>query len=103
MLASAACWLVPALALAAETTVSVSLGDLPSERVLVELRDGVADEVTVQAAEFVIGRAGTGLGLSTSFGIVQGHGGTLTVESEPGRGTVFRLRLPIDADEAADS
>jgi len=41
---------------AAETTVSVSLADLPAERVKIELRDGVRDEVTVQAREFVIGR-----------------------------------------------
>jgi PAS domain S-box-containing protein len=43
--------------------------------------------------------AGTGLGLSTSFGIVQRHEGTLSVESRPGKGTVFRLRLPVGSDE----
>ncbi|GAA4507618.1 hypothetical protein GCM10023172_38500 [Hymenobacter ginsengisoli] len=38
---------------------------------------------------------GTGLGLSLSHDIVtQGHGGTLTVESQPGQGTEFTLRLP---------
>jgi two-component system NtrC family sensor kinase len=38
---------------------------------------------------------GTGLGLSLSYDIVtQGHGGTLTVESEPGQGTTFTLTLP---------
>ncbi|MFT4924653.1 MAG: signal transduction histidine kinase/ligand-binding sensor domain-containing protein [Phenylobacterium sp.] len=37
---------------------------------------------------------GTGLGLSISFGIVQKHGGELTVESEPGQGATFRLVLP---------
>ena len=42
---------------------------------------------------------GTGLGLSTSFGIVQRHGGTLSVESRVGRGTVFRLRLPLGLEE----
>jgi len=42
--------------------------------------------------------AGTGLGLSTSFGIVQRHGGRLTVESEPGRGSAFHVFLPV-ADE----
>jgi len=37
---------------------------------------------------------GTGLGLSVSFGIVQEHGGRLTVESEPGTRTTFSVHLP---------
>jgi PAS domain S-box-containing protein len=38
--------------------------------------------------------SGTGLGLSTSFNIVQRHGGTLTVESAPNEGSTFHLFLP---------
>jgi len=38
---------------------------------------------------------GTGLGLSVSYGIVQEHGGNISVESKPGVGTSFRLELPL--------
>lgn len=38
---------------------------------------------------------GTGLGLSVSFGIVQTHHGQITVESQFGKGTLFRVLLPV--------
>jgi two-component system NtrC family sensor kinase len=38
---------------------------------------------------------GTGLGLSVSYGIVQEHGGNISVESRPGVGTSFKLELPL--------
>ena len=44
--------------------------------------------------------AGTGLGLSTSYSIVQRHGGAIRVESTPGRGTTFRVLLPVDEGDA---
>ena len=45
---------------------------------------------------------GTGLGLSVSFGIVRDHHGVLEVESEVGKGSTFRIRLPLPARSATD-
>ncbi len=39
---------------------------------------------------------GTGLGLSLSHGIIERHGGTMGVESEPGEGAHFTIRLPLE-------
>jgi two-component system NtrC family sensor kinase len=38
---------------------------------------------------------GTGLGLSVSYGIVQQHMGSISVKSTPGKGTLFKIKLPI--------
>lgn len=39
---------------------------------------------------------GTGLGLNVSYKIIKNHNGSIEVESEEGKGTVFRIRIPIE-------
>lgn len=46
---------------------------------------------------------GTGLGLSISYGIIQQHGGMITVESEPGEGARFTIQIPVEQTPDPDT
>ena len=46
--------------------------------------------------------SGSGLGLPTARKIIEAHGGRITLQSEPGRGTQFSIRLPMPARLSAD-
>ncbi len=54
------------------------------------------DQARVFSPFFSTKRQGTGLGLAISRKIVEAHGGELEFRSEPGRGSVFELRLPLE-------
>jgi signal transduction histidine kinase len=75
--------------------------------VAVEISDtgtGMSDDVRERCLEPFFttkGDKGTGLGLSMVFGIVQRHGGSVDLNSSPGKGTTFRLRFPISGAAGA--
>jgi len=58
--------------------------------------EGIPQEVMARLFEpfFTTKRGGTGLGLPLCIRIVEQHGGTISVESEPGKGTTFLVLLP---------
>ena len=73
-----------------------------SDTVVVEVSDtgsGMSEETRQRIFEpfFTTKPAGegTGLGLSVSYGIIEAHSGTITVDSAPGRGATFRIVLPL--------
>ncbi len=75
---------------------------LPGERVAFEVQDdgcGIAPDCLERIFDpFFTTKEpgkGTGLGLSISYGVVIRHGGTVTVRSELGRGSCFRVELPV--------
>jgi len=76
--------------------------------VIVEVIDsgiGMTGEVRQRCLEPFFttkGDGGTGLGLAMVFGIIKRHQGTLEIESEPGKGTNFRIRLPAVAQPLAE-
>lgn len=60
---------------------------------------GIAPEICARIFQpfFSTKKGGSGLGLPTTRRIIEAHGGTITVQSELGRGTNFTLRLPVHA------
>ena len=101
-------------AVGAEGSIRVATGQEPADdtgssaHAVVDIIDdgaGMSDEVRHRLFEpfFTTRRAsgGTGLGLSVVHGIILAHGGTIEVDSEPGRGTRFRILLPLLPDGEA--
>jgi two-component system, cell cycle sensor histidine kinase and response regulator CckA len=86
---------------AAEIQGLALLASATGDHVILTLRDtgvGMTPEVRARAFEpfFTtkeLGK-GTGLGLATSYGIIQQHGGAIEIESQPNQGTTIRIWMP---------
>jgi len=83
-------------------TLTVRVTEPHAAERCVEIRDegeGMTEEVRAQIFEpFFTTKAsgeGTGLGLHVARGIIEEHGGTMSVESAPGRGTTFHVRFTV--------
>ncbi len=64
---------------------------------LIDTGQGMEDSTVLHMFEpfYSTKTGGSGLGLPTARKIIQGHGGRITVQSEPGRGTKFVLAFPV--------
>ena len=77
--------------------IVTSLADDRVQILIADTGQGISSEALAHIFDpfFTTKTAGTGLGLSVSYGIVQDHGGSIDVESVPGKGTSFVVSLPI--------
>ena len=79
----------------------------PGRYVAIEVQDtgtGIPPEVLPRIFEPFFttrGERGSGLGLATVLGIVRQSGGFLEVQTQPGRGTTFRILLPRSQEQAS--
>ncbi len=72
---------------------------------LIDTGCGMDEKTRSQVFEafFSTRSGGSGLGLPTARKIVEAHGGQITLQSEPGRGSQFTVKLPVPARLAAES
>lgn len=75
-----------------------------NDNIVIQFEDngsGIAPEIMDKIFDpfFSTKPNGTGLGLFVSYGIIQGHQGSIEVESAVGKGTTFTIRLPIHTQE----
>src|SRR5262249_13540513 len=82
-----------------EITLQATVDGNAVRLALIDPGKGMTREVLEKAFKpfYSTRSGGTGLGLATTKKILEAHGGTITVESEPGKGTRFTIRLPTAA------
>ena len=81
-----------------EITITTRVKGANVEISLADTGEGMSPEVAGNIFQpyFTTKEKGTGLGLAICQGIIQEHGGVLSVASTPGRGTTFTIQLPLN-------
>jgi len=92
------------------TRLEAPAGELENDQVVVEVEDngcGIPRESLGRVFDpfFTTKKSGqgTGLGLSVTYGIIRSYGGTIDLDSEPGRGTRVSVRLPAVPQPAPEA
>lgn len=84
--------------------VSITIKRTEKNQVKVSIKDegmGIPKEKMNRLGEpfYTTKERGTGLGLMVSYRIIEDHKGTIQIESEEGKGTVFHINLPLDLNK----
>jgi two-component system sensor kinase FixL len=85
-------------AMASGGTLSVAMNHIDDE-IMIEIADtgsGIPSGTDVFAPFFTTKKEGTGLGLIIVRQIISAHGGTISYDTQPGKGTTFHITLPRD-------
>ena len=81
-----------------EITITSRVQGANAEISIADTGEGMSPEVAANIFQpyFTTKEKGTGLGLAICQGIIQDHGGVISVASTPGRGTTFTIQLPLN-------
>jgi two-component system sensor kinase FixL len=85
-------------------TISSRVRGTNAEISIADTGEGMTPEVAANIFQpyFTTKETGTGLGLANCQSIIQEHGGSILVESRPGRGTTFTILLPLEEAPGAE-
>lgn len=86
-----------AIGLNGKLAIRIAVVDNHCEIEFADNGPGIPQEVMARIFEpfYTTKEEGTGLGLTVSYRIIQNHGGTILVDSEEGKGTTFKVKLPL--------
>ncbi|WML32003.1 ATP-binding protein [Neobacillus sp. OS1-32] len=82
-------------------TISITVKRIENNQIYISIKDegsGIAKEKLSKLGQpfYTTKEKGTGLGLMVSYKIIEEHNGTIVIESEEGKGSIFHIKFPLD-------